>query len=376
MTTEDGYILELHRIPGPRMVDASIKKRRAPTGGPAKANKKRGTADKGSAPSHVSAKRKRQIRGRSAERKRISRPRYRGKRSTSSDDDRHNIFASKLKLQLDNRAAEEHNYTENYTDYDLLDILNVDDNFTDLREYLRQKYMLDFTAEIIDINDRDFDKISRTKRSVQRNVVARNRELIMSMDPRVIIHRGLNYRRQNQNRRAYNIVQPTVKSADVNSKRSISVDTPSAEAEHVDNNNNTSVPLPSSLRCADLAAECSNEVVFGPAIAASIDKKMLACEKLRVCSYKYYEDDRHSDSRVFYPTGDPLITDDDSDNNYKNNEIDNDSRDKKHNNTDNDRKRFKNAPNKKKKVVFIQHCLQCSSADFVLNDYNEALGKY
>ena len=28
----------------------------------------------------------------------------------------------------------------------------------------------------------------------------------------------------------------------------------------------------------------------------------------------------------------------------------------------------------KKKVVFIQHCLQCSSADFVLNDHNQALG--
>ena len=28
-----------------------------------------------------------------------------------------------------------------------------------------------------------------------------------------------------------------------------------------------------------------------------------------------------------------------------------------------------------KRVVFIQHCFQCSSADFVLNDHNQALGK-
>ncbi|XP_018018998.1 uncharacterized protein LOC108675486 [Hyalella azteca] len=37
-------------------------------------------------------------------------------------------------------------------------------------------------------------------------------------------------------------------------------------------------------------------------------------------------------------------------------------------------KHFKPGRNGKKKVVFIQHCLQCSSADFVLNDHNQALG--
>lgn len=348
------------------MIDASIKKKRGTRVGFVNPSVKNGIGK------FNNVKKKRNARGWSHERRGHSK--YRGKRSfletkqneqfTESED------LNKLKDSeyFQNILRDIKSNTYGFIDANTLEDYTKSDGYIDMIDNFNTEFMSKSTLS--ERNYVPYRRKSRSKRSNARAQFARNRKLIRSMDPRIIIHRRMTARRRNG--RTVSVMRALSQNLEVNAKRSINEGTIKLPTSNTNNGGN--IPITSSVRCFELAQQCNDKTAL---VAESINRKILACEKLRACTATNASKliSLNSDVRkVYFPTGDPLIIDHDH---SINNEINNVNRNIKNNSSNHHSSKFsfKAEPPNKKKVVFIQHCLQCSSADFVLNDHNQALGQ-
>lgn len=304
VTTEDGYILELHRIPGPRMVDASPKKKRR----------------SGRSTGNSSEKRAQRV-----------------------------LEDEKLRALLEGLDGNTVLSVENLQGMSA--ILNGFYEESDNQDLLRDK--------------KSFHRKTRFKRSDFRRQMARNRQLIRTVDPMVLIQRSrlsrpsqysnMRYvRRPNRHFPAANPLprrqqflrrpQPSV---EVNAKRSISRATlgiDSHEAGHhlnnfvnSDNSQNDDKDrevkdLIRDTGCLDSSSPCKSKG------SSSFNSPSKQGTNTNNHNHVFNHNNIHKPANITQLS--PL----------------------------------KHVSSVKKKVVFVQHCLQCSSADFVLNDHNQALG--
>ncbi|KAF2359429.1 AB-hydrolase lipase domain [Trinorchestia longiramus] len=335
--TEDGYILELHRIPGPRLLDTSPKKRR-------RNNRRVG----------------------------------RGRRDAAESYDPNDILVALERERIEGWLQNGNLEVLLQSNDVVKEIIGLDDlhvSETFVRE--NEEHYKDIPVPSHE-NEYLFatgfpEKLSRSKRSeAQRNMMQR-RQMIQNVHPRALlsmVRRGRSHGSrfrprpqasgrypQRSHRRSFQ--RPRRRShTPSNLRRTMRDRTMVLPRENsLDlSPSKTRKGLPAGIvssldNCNNFTANCANSNLNSGTARAARQITQLRNSKLNENNSNFPDND--------FIDGDL-------------NEIDSDHFGKNSSSSEH-RNKISKPGIEAKKVVFIQHCLQCSSADFVLNDHNQAL---